>query len=149
MNFGSIHKIGDAVNRICSCCELHFDIRPLPNVRVRGSDQMLQQKLKPIFEQWGDLISIRSLHMNSLQGYECEHSAQIVQVVEKLLGQKCDAVNYYTEAPLLTALSYSRFGSGSIEQAHQPDEFLATEFIKPTQELLTKLIYHFCAADWK
>lgn len=28
MNFGHIHG-GDAANRICGCCELHMDIRPL------------------------------------------------------------------------------------------------------------------------
>lgn len=34
-----------------------------------------------------------------------------------------------------------------LKQSSPTTEFLATEFIKPTQELLTKLIYHFCAAD--
>ncbi|EJS87966.1 acetylornithine deacetylase, partial [Pasteurella multocida subsp. multocida str. Anand1_buffalo] len=35
-------------------------------------------------------------------------------------------------------------GPGSIEQAHQPDEFLSAEFIDPTRELLIKLIGQFC-----
>ena len=33
----------------------------------------------------------------------------------------------------------------SIEQAHQPDEFLETRFIEPTRELLTQLVTHFAA----
>ncbi len=28
---GAIHG-GDASNRICACCELHMDIRPLPGM---------------------------------------------------------------------------------------------------------------------
>lgn len=29
-------------------------------------------------------------------------------------------------------------GAGSINQAHQPDEYLETRFIKPTRELITR-----------
>ncbi|CDF99283.1 Hypothetical Acetylornithine deacetylase [Avibacterium paragallinarum JF4211] len=35
-------------------------------------------------------------------------------------------------------------GPGSIEQAHQPDEYLSAEFIQPSHQLLQKLIQHFC-----
>ncbi len=143
MNFGAIHG-GDAVNRICACCELHFDIRPLPHMRLEDLDEMLREKLTPMFERWGDLISLRALH-EPTPGYECEHSAQIVQVVEKLLGEKCEAVNYCTEAPFIQRLCPTLvLGPGSIEQAHQPDEYLSAEFIQPTNTLLTKLITHFC-----
>lgn len=143
MNFGAIHG-GDAVNRICACCELHFDIRPLPNMRLEDLDEMLREKLSPLFIRYGDRLSIYPLH-ESTPGYECEHSAQVVQVVEKLLGEKCKAVNYCTEAPFLQQLCPTLvLGPGSIEQAHQPDEYLAAEFIQPTRELLTKLIHHFC-----
>ncbi len=143
MNFGAIHG-GDAVNRICACCELHFDIRPLPNMRLKDLDEMLQEKLAPMFAQYGDRLSIHHLH-DATPGYECEHSAQVVQVVEKLLGEKCEAVNYCTEAPFIQQLCPTLvLGPGSIEQAHQPDEFLAADFIQPTRELLTRLIHHFC-----
>ncbi|EIJ69869.1 acetylornithine deacetylase [Pasteurella bettyae] len=143
MNLGAIHG-GDAVNRICGCCELHFDIRPLPHMRLEDLDEMLQECLAPLFEKWGDRISIQALH-EPTPGYECEHSAQVVQVIEKLLGEKCDIVNYCTEAPFIQELCPTLvLGPGSIEQAHQPDEFLSSEFIEPTRDLLTKMINHFC-----
>ncbi|AFU19284.1 acetylornithine deacetylase [Actinobacillus suis] len=143
MNFGNIHG-GDAINRICACCELQFDMRPLPNLSVEDLYAMVNENLKPMLEQYGDLIEIRHLH-DGIPGYECEHSAQVVQVVEKLLGEKCDAVNYCTEAPFIQQLCPTLvLGPGSIEQAHQPDEFLETKFIEPTRELLSKLIHHFC-----
>ncbi len=143
MNLGAIHG-GDAVNRICGCCELHFDIRPLPHMRLEDLDEMLQERLAPLFEKWGDRISIQALH-EPTPGYECEHSAQVVQVIEKLLGEKCDIVNYCTEAPFIQELCPTLvLGPGSIEQAHQPDEFLSSEFIEPTRDLLTKMINHFC-----
>ncbi|WP_419852222.1 acetylornithine deacetylase [Actinobacillus pleuropneumoniae] len=144
MNFGNIHG-GDAINRICACCELQFDMRPLPNLPVEDLYAMVNENLKPMLEQYSDLIEIRHLH-DGIPGYGCEHSAQVVQVVEKLLGEKCDAVNYCTEAPFIQQLCPTLvLGPGSIEQAHQPDEFLETKFIEPTRELLTKMILHFCA----
>ncbi len=143
MNFGAISG-GDAVNRICACCELHFDIRPLPNLRLTDLNEMLQAKLAPMFEKWGDRISLQALH-DPIPGYECAHSAQVVQVVEKLLGEQCETVNYCTEAPFIQQLCPTLvLGPGSIEQAHQPDEFLSAEFIDPTRELLSKLIGQFC-----
>lgn len=143
MNFGNIRG-GDAINRICACCELQFDMRPLPNMAVEDLYAMVHEHLKPMLEQYGDLVEIRHLH-DGIPGYECEHSAQIVQVVEKLLGEKCDAVNYCTEASFIQQLCPTLvLGPGSIEQAHQPDEFLELKYIEPTKELLTKLIYHFC-----
>ncbi|QIW16612.1 acetylornithine deacetylase [Pasteurellaceae bacterium RH1A] len=143
MNFGSIHG-GDAVNRICACCELQLDIRPLPGLALQDLWGMLDESLKPLLDKWGDLIDIRHLHAG-IPGYECEHSAQIVQVVEKLLGEKCEAVNYCTEAPFIQTLCPTLvLGPGSIEQAHQPDEYLDMNFIAPTQALLRELIQHFC-----
>lgn len=144
MNFGAISG-GDAVNRICACCELHFDIRPLPNLRLEDLNEMLQEKLAPMFEKWGDRISLTALH-EPIPGYECEHSAQVVQVVEQLLGEQCEVVNYCTEAPFIQQICPTLvLGPGSIDQAHQPDEFLSAAFINPTRELLSKMIWHFCA----
>lgn len=143
MNFGNIHG-GDALNRICACCELQLEIRPLPNLSVQDLQELLKQSLAPLIAEYGDRIEIRHLH-GGIPGYECEHSAQIVQVVEKLLGEKCEAVNYCTEAPFIQQLCPTLvLGPGNIEQAHQPDEYLDSRFIRPTQELLTKLIWHFC-----
>lgn len=143
MNFGNIHG-GDALNRICACCELQLEIRPLPHLAVQDLQDLLQQSLAPLIAEYGDRIEIRHLH-GGIPGYECEHSAQIVQVVEKLLGEKCEAVNYCTEAPFINQLCPTLvLGPGAIEQAHQPDEFLDSRFVRPTQALLTKLIHHFC-----
>lgn len=143
MNLGNIHG-GDAINRICACCELQLDMRPLPHLAVEDLHDLLLSHLAPMLEKYGDLIEIRNLH-GGIPGYECEHSAQIVQVVEKLLGVPCESANYCTEAPYIQQLCPTLvLGPGSIEQAHQADEFLETHYIEPTQTLLTKLIQHFC-----
>lgn len=143
MNLGNIHG-GDALNRICACCELQFDIRPLPNLRIEDLNEMMQEALAPLIERWGDRVTLTALY-EPIPGYECEHNAQVVQVVEKLLGEKAETVNYCTEAPFIQELCPTLvLGPGSIEQAHQPDEFLETKYIEPTRNLLEKLIRHFC-----
>lgn len=143
MNLGAIHG-GDAVNRICACCELHFDIRPLPNLNLADLDQLLREALAPMFEQWGDRISLHHLH-SPTPGYECQHSAEVVTLIEKLVGEKADVVNYCTEAPFIQQLCPTIvLGPGSIEQAHQPDEYLDMNFIAPTTKLLQQLIMGIC-----
>lgn len=46
MNFGYING-GDAANRICACCELHMDIRPLPGLTLQDLDDLPQWNISP------------------------------------------------------------------------------------------------------
>ncbi|WP_074012465.1 acetylornithine deacetylase [Candidatus Sodalis sp. SoCistrobi] len=143
MNFGHIHG-GDAANRICGCCELHMDIRPLPGLTLGDLEELMTDALAPVSERWPGRITVSALHP-PIPGYECPTDAPLVQVVEKLLGVETEVVNYCTEAPFIQALCPTLvLGPGSINQAHQPDEFIDTAFIKPTRELITQIVQHFC-----
>ncbi|MEC5320901.1 acetylornithine deacetylase [Brenneria populi subsp. brevivirga] len=143
MNLGHIHG-GDAPNRICACCELHMDIRPLPGMTLNDLNGLLAEALAPVSQRWPGRLTIGELHP-PIPGYECPADHHLVSVVEKLLGTQTDVVNYCTEAPFIQELCPTLvLGPGSIEQAHQPDEFLDTAFIKPTRELISQLIKHFC-----
>ena len=66
------------------------------------------------------------------------------EAAERLTGG--DAVNYATEAPFLQQLGMETIvlGPGSIDQAHQPDEYLAQDQIEPCVQLLRGLIERFC-----
>lgn len=146
MNFGHIHG-GDAANRICGCCELHMDIRPLPGLTLQDLDELLNETLEPVKARWPGRLAIESLHP-PIPGYECPTDHKMVAVIEQLLGQKAETVNYCTEAPFIQALCPTLvLGPGSIEQAHQPDEFIDMKFIEPTRQLLSQLIEHFCLTE--
>ncbi|MBT9431963.1 acetylornithine deacetylase [Candidatus Sodalis endolongispinus] len=143
MNFGHI-QCGDAANRICGCCELHMDIRPLPCLTLGDLEELMTDALASVSERWPGRITVSALHP-PIPGYECPTDAPMVQVVEKLLGVETEVVNYCTEAPFIQALCPTLvLGPGSINQAHQPDEFIDTAFIKPTRELITQIVQHFC-----
>ncbi|KAA8997278.1 acetylornithine deacetylase [Affinibrenneria salicis] len=143
MNLGHIHG-GDASNRICACCELHMDMRPLPGMTINDLTGLLAQTLEPVSQRWPGRLTISELHP-SIPGYECPADDRLVKVVEKLLGVPTEVVNYCTEAPFIQQLCPTLvLGPGSINQAHQPDEFIDTAFIKPTRQLISQLIGHFC-----
>nr|WP_113867949.1 acetylornithine deacetylase [Brenneria salicis]NMN90098.1 acetylornithine deacetylase [Brenneria salicis ATCC 15712 = DSM 30166]RBP60483.1 acetylornithine deacetylase [Brenneria salicis ATCC 15712 = DSM 30166]RLM30107.1 acetylornithine deacetylase [Brenneria salicis ATCC 15712 = DSM 30166] len=143
MNLGHIHG-GDAANRICACCELHMDIRPLPGLKLNDLNGLLAETLVPVSQRWPGRLTISELHP-PIPGYECPIDHRLVSVVEKLLGIKTEVVNYCTEAPFLQELCPTLvLGPGSIDQAHQPDEYIDTAFITPTRNLIAQLVRHFC-----
>ncbi|MFP1899557.1 acetylornithine deacetylase [Lonsdalea quercina] len=143
MNFGHIHG-GDAANRICGCCELHMDIRPLPGMALNDINGLVTEVLEPVSSRWPGRLTINELHP-PIPGYECQADSPLAQVVEKLLGQPTEVVNYCTEAPFIQQLCPTLvLGPGSINQAHQPDEYIDTSFIKPTRTLIAQLIHRFC-----
>ena len=55
-------------------------------------------------------------------------------------------MNYATEAPFLQAMGVNTLvmGPGDIKRAHQPDESLDADQIKPAIELIQKLIARYC-----
>ncbi|MBV4414212.1 acetylornithine deacetylase [Enterobacteriaceae bacterium YMB-R22] len=143
LNLGAIHG-GDASNRICACCEMHMDIRPLPGMTLSELDGLLNEALAPVSERWPGRLTVSELHP-PIPGYECPPDNELVQVVENLLGVQTEVVNYCTEAPFIQNICPTLvLGPGSINQAHQPDEYLETRFIKPMRELIHQVVRHFC-----
>ncbi|EKN4165612.1 acetylornithine deacetylase [Yersinia enterocolitica] len=143
MNFGHING-GDAANRICACCELHMDIRPLPGLTLSDLDELMTEALAPVSARWPGRLSIDQLHP-PIPGYECPTDHHMVGVIEELLSERTAVVNYCTEAPFIQQICPTLvLGPGSINQAHQPDEFIDMAFIEPTRELIGQLVDHFC-----
>ncbi|WP_046005392.1 acetylornithine deacetylase [Pseudoalteromonas rubra] len=144
LNLGHIHG-GDNANRICGCCELHIDLRPLPGLSIAELQALLLQAVAPINARYPDSVSVIDLH-DPIPAFHGTRDCALVTLAEKISGQQAVAVNYCTEAPFLQQLGCETIvmGPGSIAQAHQPDEYLAMEKIKPSQQILTELIKQQC-----
>ncbi|WP_373079166.1 acetylornithine deacetylase [Zhongshania sp.] len=144
MNFGCIHG-GDNPNRICGKCELHFDIRTTPGMDNDELDTLIQKVLTPVAERRAINIGLRAL-MPGLAAYEEPENSDIVALVEQLTGQTADTVGFATEAPFFQQLGLQTIvmGPGSIDQAHQPDEFMALDQIRPTIDVLQAMIKRYC-----
>lgn len=143
LNLGHIDG-GDSPNRICGCCELHYDVRPLPGMSLEGLDNLMREALGEVQQKWPGRIELVPLH-EPIPGYECPAEQPFITSMSELCGQTAQTVNYCTEAPFLQQVCPTLvLGPGSIDQAHQPDEFLAFEFIEPTLNILSRAMLKYC-----
>ena len=74
-----------------------------------------------------------------------EFAEQIPLDYEKLTGSTSESVAFATEAPFLQSMGMQTvvMGPGSIDQAHQPDEFIDCSQIEPAIEVIKGLIRNF------
>jgi acetylornithine deacetylase len=144
LNLGCIHG-GDGANRICGDCELHFDLRLLPGMDNDELRKAIEQRLVPIAERSGTDIVLSSLFEGVDPFGEDEHS-ELVTLCEQLTGNKSESVAFATEAPFMQQLGMQTvvLGPGSINQAHQPDEFIPLDQIEPAVKILRGLIEKYC-----
>ena len=144
LNLGAI-KGGDNANRICGHCELDIDMRSLPGMTDHELIQLLGEALKPLAEKYPGRVTFAELHPSS-PSFEQNQSSELVTLAEEISGHQCCAVNYATEAPFIQLLGCQTIvmGPGSIDQAHQPNEFLAHSEIEKTEEILLKMIERYC-----
>jgi acetylornithine deacetylase len=144
LNLGCIHG-GDSPNRICGQTELHFDLRMTPNgdnATVRGE---IARRMSAIAERHGLEIELDSL-VESISPFEQAPDSELVHLAEGLTGHRAEAVAFATEAPFLQDLGMETIvmGPGSIDRAHQPDEYLEMDQIQPCIKLLQQCIRHYC-----
>ena len=147
MNFGCIHG-GDNPNRICGACEMAFDLRTLPGMSNDQLREELQRRLTPIAEQNQGTLEYTPL-FPGVEPFETAQTSPLVAAAERLTGHSAITVNYATEAPFLQNMGIETLvlGPGSIDQAHQPDEFLEHSQIDPCVSLIRRLIEDFCLKD--
>lgn len=144
INLGHIHG-GDNPNRICAHCELHFDIRPLPGMDLAELRGEIDRRIGARLRDSGLHFERVSL-FEGIPAMDTPAESPIVKAAEALTGVAAGAVAFGTEGPYLNALGMQTviMGPGSIEQAHQPDEYLALDQIEPAKRILRELISRFC-----
>lgn len=144
LNLGCIHG-GDGANRICGECELHFDLRLLPGMDNNELREAIQRRLTPIAETSGTDIVFSSL-FEGIEPFNEPADSELVKVCEKLTGNSSESVAFATEAPFMQELGMQTvvLGPGSINQAHQPDEFISIDQLEPAVKIVQELIQKFC-----
>lgn len=144
LNLGRISG-GDNPNRICGHCELDVDLRMLPGMQCGRLRQELRDVVATGVEGRGLDVEFDVL-FDGVDPMTTDAGVPIVAAAEALTGAPAGAVAYGTEAPYLTQLGMDVvvLGPGAIDQAHQPDEYLALEGIGPGVEILRALIRRFC-----
>lgn len=144
LNLGCIHG-GDNPNRICAACELQFDLRPLPGMHMDELRSLIRERLNPLAPRFGVSIQAEPI-FSGVPPVETPAESPLVRAVERLTGHSAGSVAFGTEAPYFRELGMDAlvFGPGAVDQAHQPDEFVALANLQPTIDLLQGLIREFC-----
>ena len=149
LNLGHIHG-GDNPNRICGKCELQIDLRLLPEMKNESLRDSLNQLVANILADSGLTYEIRSL-TEAVPPLLTEATSPIVTVAERLSNRKAGSVAFATEGPFLEMMGIETIvmGAGDIDQAHQPDEFVALDRLKPMISILKNIISEFCTDNGK
>ena len=144
LNLGCM-RAGDNPNRVCGHAELQIDLRLLPGMDADVILQALCARIEDIAQAQGTPATLAPLHPPVPPFGSAENGA-LVQLLRKASGNRATTVNFGTEAHFYQSLGLETavFGPGSIDQAHQPDEFLAQDQILPAQNALESAITHYC-----
>ena len=144
MNLGHIHG-GDNPNRICGDCELHIDLRFLPGMDYESLRNQIHRIGRTVAEHRDLKVEFKSL-FNGVPAMHTDPNSALNEYLQQMTSHKSQSVAFATEAPFYNEMGCETIvlGPGSIKQAHQPDEFLPADQIKPTVTLLENLIQRFC-----
>lgn len=144
LNLGCIHG-GDNPNRICGRCELDFDLRALPGMSNQSLMAEISALLPEISAKTGTKIQLESLFPD-VPSFSTPVESDIIKACEALTKREATTVAFATEGPFLNQLGMETLvlGPGSIDQAHQPNEYMALDQIQPMQQIIRGLIERFC-----
>ena len=143
LNLGCIHG-GDNPNRICDHVDLSFDLRLLPGMNELAIIESLTDRVKPILEERGLDMHLAPLHP-TIPAFANDEPT-LKQACEEASGRSAETVAFATEAPFFSALGIETIvmGAGSIDQAHQPNEYLDVAQIEPSIAIIRALIRKYC-----
>ena len=144
LNLGCIHG-GDNPNRICGHCELEFDLRTLPGMGLDDLRQEIDILLANVADKYHIHIERDSLFAGT-EAFNQPIDSPLIEAVERLTKMNADSVAFATEAPFLQKMGMDVvvMGPGSIDQAHQPDEYIDLAQVPVAVNVLQGLIKQFC-----
>lgn len=147
LNLGRIEG-GDAANRICGRCVLDVDVRLVPGLSVQEARRRVQERAEEALAGHGDpglTVDFASV-FEGVDAFSAAPDLPLLRAVERLTGHAADRVGFGTEAPFFAGLGMDTVicGPGSIDVAHQPDEYLPLGSVEPTIRMLRGLIQESC-----
>ena len=147
VNLG-IMKGGVKINVVPSDCESHLDMRLVKGQTIEGIMGFMQQVLDDA--KLSDRIEIEYIHGKPavITPHDSLIVERVVSAVESVIGFKGNmkAATYGTDCSVLQpkiGITNVICGPGSIEQAHQPDEFIEIEQMKQAVEVYLDVARQF------
>jgi len=141
-------KGGTAVNIISRDCEFYWDLRNIPEddpqVLLQEFRDYCQQAITPEMQRHASDCGITTRQLAAAPAMRPEPQGQAEALCQQLLGDhQTSFVSYATEGGQFQEAGYSTVicGPGSIDQAHQADEYIEVEQIRQAETFLGQLIH--------
>jgi len=144
LNLGCM-RAGDNPNRICGHAELQIDLRLLPGMDSDAVHQQLEQRCQDAAAGSNTQLTVSTLYP-PVPPFESPADGNLTKMLSELSDRTPGTVAFGTEAHFLQTLGMQTvvWGPGSIDQAHQPDEYLEHAHIQPAIDTLQKVIGRYC-----
>ena len=146
INLGCM-RAGDNPNRICGHAELQIDLRLLPGMDSEHLHAELERRIHKAVEHRGVTLRLNKAYP-PIPPFQTDPDGTLVQALSSLSGNKPGTVAFGTEAHFMQTLGMETvvWGPGSIDQAHQPNEYLGKDQLAPATNTLRAIIERFCLA---
>ena len=147
LNLGCM-RAGDNPNRICGHAELQIDLRLLPGMDSDAIHKQLEQRCKAAAAGSNTQLTISTVYP-PVPPFESSADGELTTTLAQLSGQAPGTVAFGTEAHFLQTLGMQTvvWGPGHIDQAHQPNEYLAHSHIQPAIDTLQQVIDRYCLGN--
>jgi acetylornithine deacetylase len=137
---------GTALNIVAQDCEVTWEFRAVPGedeqAIVERVERFVQEDLLPELREFAPEAWIETVRLARASPLMPEPEGGMESLMRQLTGANAShAVSFATEGGLLQEAGMSTVvcGPGSIDQAHQPDEFIDPAQLEACTELLRKL----------
>ena len=146
MNLGCLHA-GDSPNRICSSAELIVDLRLLPGMDPDATISEIESLVARVEDESKTEVRVERT-FDGVSPFQTEVNSPLFSHISKQTGRQPTTVSFGTEATYFQQLGAETVvvGAGSIDQAHQANEYLDLRQLDPLEELLGSLIHEYCVA---
>jgi acetylornithine deacetylase len=120
LNLGCIHG-GDNPNRICGLCELQFDVRTLPGMKM----QVIREEIRQLIADIAPKFGVELLYEAATSGApsaETPADSPFVQYIEQLTGEAAGSLAFGTEAPYFRQLGMDTVILGRVELSRRTNQ---------------------------
>ena len=146
MNLGCM-RAGDNPNRICGHAELQIDLRLLPGMDSEEVHAALERRIKVVVANTGVSLQLHKAYP-PIPPFQSNPDGELLGMLSSLSGNQPGTVAFGTEAHFMQTLGMETvvWGPGSIDQAHQPNEYLDKAQLSPATDTLRQVIQKFCVS---
>jgi acetylornithine deacetylase len=150
VHVGMIHG-GTASNITAKTCRFVWDTRTLPGETAEelraAFDAYVANDILPPLRAISPLCAVETVRLTDTPGLIPETGGAAEELARALTGDNAaHAVSYATEAGQFQQAGFSTIicGPGSIEQAHQPNEYIALSQIEAGAAFMNRLLERLC-----